>query len=180
MFPLATTTTSVLGSMHWTLVDFARPLLATSDHPVVLWPGAEARVPQPVQVTAAGIMECIEIRLPLSPWHGVLMTWSDQPDDEGVRVRGTRDHAANFNAFTVASADRQWFHRPGPTPRKASGNLLPLSTQLIPGYTPIAAATSRRRTRTGEIVQKKIGRDFDDREVEVVTITRDRGPSSRG
>jgi hypothetical protein len=51
------------------------------------------------------------------------MTWADNPDDEGSRVRGTRDHAANLDAFTVASADRQWFHRPGKPPPRASGNL---------------------------------------------------------
>jgi hypothetical protein len=44
------------------------------------------------------------------------MTWSDLPDDENVRLRGTRDHAANLNAFTVASADRQWVYRPGTSP----------------------------------------------------------------
>jgi hypothetical protein len=117
-------------------------------------------------------MECIEIRLPLSPSHGVLMTWSDTPDDEAARVVGRRDHAANFNAFTVATADRQWFHLPGPTPARAAGKLLPLSTQLIRGYTGMAAATSKRRQRVQAIVEKKIGRDLDDREIELVKISR--------
>jgi hypothetical protein len=40
------------------------------------------------------------------------MTWSDLPDDENVRLSGTRDHAANLDAFTVASADRQWVLSP--------------------------------------------------------------------
>src|SRR5512133_2606698 len=81
MFSTALTTTTVFASMHWTLVEFARPLIATSDHPVVLWPGGESRGPGVVQVTEAGIMECIEIRLPLSPNHAVLMTWADKGDD---------------------------------------------------------------------------------------------------
>ena len=29
---------TVLASMHWTLVEFVSPVVATSDHPVVLWP----------------------------------------------------------------------------------------------------------------------------------------------
>ena len=172
MFSTALTPTSVFGSMHWTLVEFARPLIATSDHPVVLWPGGEARGPGAIQVTQAGIMECIEVRLPLSPKHAVLMTWADKPDDVDTRCRGTRTHAGNFNGFTVPTADRQWFHQPGSTPPRASGKLLPLSTQLITGYTAQAAATSRRRQRTAEIVNAKIGREFADREIEVVTMSR--------
>ena len=31
---------TLFSSMHWTLVTFARPRLATSDHPVVVWPPA--------------------------------------------------------------------------------------------------------------------------------------------
>jgi hypothetical protein len=172
MFSTALTATSVFASMHWTLVEFSTPLIATSDHPVVLWPGAESHAPQAIQVTQAGVMECIEIRLPLSPTRGVLMTWADKADDDDPRVRGTRDHAANFNAFTVATSDRQWFHLPGPTPPRASGKLLPLSTQLVSGYTPAAAAASQRRQCAAEIVTKKVGRDLADREIEVVTMSR--------
>jgi hypothetical protein len=120
-------------------------------------------------------MECIEIRLPLSPWHAVLMTWSDKPDEDDPRVNGARDQAANLNAFTVATADRQWFHLPGAAPPRASGKLLPLSPQLVRGYTPLAAATSQRRQQTSAIVNEKIGRNLDDREIQVVTVSR---PSS--
>jgi hypothetical protein len=172
MFSTALITTSAFASMHWTLVEFATPLVATSDHPVVLWPAAESRAPQAVEVTSAGLMECIETRLPLSPRHAVLMTWADKPDEEDAVVPGTRDAAANLNAFTVATADRQWFHRPGRIPPRASGLLMPLSTQFMSGYTPIRAATSLRRRRASEIVRAKVGRDLADREVEVVTMSR--------
>jgi Protein of unknown function (DUF4238) len=74
MFSTALTTASIFASMHWTLVEFARPLIATSDHPVVLWPGPGSRGPSSIQVKEVGIMECIEIRLPLSPNYAVLMT----------------------------------------------------------------------------------------------------------
>jgi hypothetical protein len=173
MFSTALTMASVLGSMHWTLIEFTRPLLATSDHPVVLWPGTESRAPEAVQVTDAGMMDYFEVRLPLSPTHAVLMTWADKADEDDVRVRGSRDHAANFNAFAVATADRQWFHMPGDPPPRASGLLLPLSTQLLGGYTPDALSSSRRRERAGEIVNKKIGRDLADRELEIVKMSRE-------
>lgn len=174
MMRSALTIATVLGSMHWTLVEFATPLIATSDHPAVLWPGAASRAPQAVDITAAGLIECIEIRLPLSPRHAVLMSWSDRADEEDTRVRGSRAQAANFNAFTVATADRQWFHLPGSAPPRASGKLLPLSTQLVAGYTAVAAAESRRRQGAQEIANKKIGRDIHDREIEVVTVSRGR------
>jgi hypothetical protein len=65
----------------------------------------------------AGVLEALEIRVPVSPHHAILMTWRDEADDQDCRVRGTRDHAANLNAFTIAHAERQWFRQPGaPTP----------------------------------------------------------------
>jgi hypothetical protein len=80
-------------------------------------------------------------------------------------VRGTGDHAANLNAFTVASAARQWFHRPGAFTPRASGNVRPLSLELVCDYTPVAAATSKRRERTSAHANQKIGRDLNDREM---------------
>jgi Protein of unknown function (DUF4238) len=172
MISTGTTAASVFASMHWTLLNFSRPAVATSDHPVVLWPGVESRSPQATVMTQIGVLECIEIRLPLSPTRAVLMTWSDGADDEDARVGGTRDHAANLNAFTVKSADRQWFYKCGTSSPRASGNLLPLSIGLVPGYTAAAAANSRRRQSVSEIVNKKIPRDFADREITVVSMSR--------
>ena len=172
MFATALTATAVFASMHWTLVEFERPLLATCDEPVVAWGGADSQPPRSFDIRRSGILECIEIRLPLSPRHAVLMTWADRADDDPARVAGTRDHARNLNAFTVESADRQWFHRPGAVPPRASGLLLPLSPQVLRGYTRESAAASERRRRTSEIANRKIGRELDDREIEVVTMTR--------
>lgn len=177
MLSTGITATSVFASMHWTLVEFHAPLVATSDHPLVLWQGGASRSPTATEITQIGVLECIEIRLPLSPSHAVLMTWSDHADDEHARVRGTKDDAANLNAFTVASADRQWFHRPGKPPPRASGNLRPLSLQLVPDYTREAAAASRRRKHVSAITKEKTERDFRDREIEVVTFSRS-GPQT--
>jgi hypothetical protein len=170
MFTTALTAASVLGSMHWTLVEFATPLLATSDHPVVLWPGTDSSAPRAIEVAEVGLMECLEIRLPLSPQHAVLMTWADKADDDDVRVVGKRDHAANLNAFAVANADRRWFHRPERVPPRTSGRLLPLSVQVVDGYSAVHAAHSARRRRAAE---KWIGtRQLTDRDIEVVTMSR--------
>jgi hypothetical protein len=172
MFSTALTLASAIGSMHWTLIEFRSPLIATSDQPVVIWPGAKSSGPKDTPLGKYGIMESIEIRLPLSPTRAALMTWSDDFDDAHIRVRGTRDHARNLNAFTVAASDRQWFHLPETSPPVGSGNFHPLSIELIPGYGAQTAARSQRRTRADAIVRKKIGRDIKDREIEVVTITR--------
>jgi hypothetical protein len=41
MLSLARTLAGVLGSMHWTLIEFRSAVAATSDHPVVVWPGTD-------------------------------------------------------------------------------------------------------------------------------------------
>jgi Protein of unknown function (DUF4238) len=174
MLSTAVTGTAVFASMHWTLVEFDRPWIATSDQPLVLWTGARARSPHAEDITEFGVLNSIEIRLPVSPTGVVLMTWSDLPDDDHARVAGTRDHAANFNAFTIRAADRRWFHRPGVSPPIASGNLLPVSPELVPGYSAAAADASGRRAKTSAITKARVDSDLDLRhqEVEVVTVSR--------
>ena len=172
MLTLGPTLTSILGSMHWTLVEFASPVVATSDHPVVIWPiGESSRSPQPTPL-GVGALETLEVRLPLSPTAAVLMSWLDAPDDERASVRGARHHAATLNAFTVASADRQWFHKPGTSPPVATGKLLPLAPELIGGYSYQAAVSSKRRARVSAEVQPKIGRNLADRDVTFVMMSR--------
>jgi hypothetical protein len=173
MLSTAPTMATVLVSMHWTLLEFGADLVATSDQPLVLWPGLGARRPE-VASLKVGLLECGEIRFPLSPRRALLMTWADTPDDEETRVHATRDHARNLNAFTVENADRQWFHLPDTSPPVGSGSFLPLSLQLVNGYTPEAAARSRRRAEVSKAVQPKIGRDLTDQEVTIVQISRDR------
>jgi Protein of unknown function (DUF4238) len=93
MLDLGVRISSILGSMHWTLIEFSTPVLATSDEPVVGWPGDEAvRSPGPSQND--GLLNVLEVRAPVSPRHAILMTWLDRHDAETPRVQGARDHAA--------------------------------------------------------------------------------------
>lgn len=79
MLSLGTKVTVILASMHWTLLEFSRPWLVTSDHPVVMWPLSErARTPQPTSMDA-GVLETLEVRVPVSPHQAILMTWKDEP-----------------------------------------------------------------------------------------------------
>jgi hypothetical protein len=172
MIELSRKATQILGSMHWTLVEFGRPLLVTSDHPVVLWPlGVRSRQPAKNHNVVEGVVNSLEVRFPVSPWYALLMTWLDLPDDDAPMVKGNRDIAANLNAFTVAEAEHQWFHRPGETMPIASGQLLPVSPVLARGYSADLALRSRRHHETNQRIQQKIGDGESNAGIELLTIT---------
>ena len=81
------------------------PVLATSDHPVVIWPlAARSRMPQPNDEDG-GLLDTLEVWVPVNPQCAILMTWADAKDDEILRVDGARQHASTLNAFTIAQAD---------------------------------------------------------------------------
>jgi hypothetical protein len=132
MLGLAPKVATVVSSMHWALIEFRSPLLATSDDPVAVWPLAEwARRPAAAPMNT-GLLRTLEIRVPVSSNFAVLMSWLYDEDTREL-IPGTRQHAANLNAFTVAQAGRQAFHKPGTAPPIASGRLLPIAPQLLPG-----------------------------------------------
>jgi hypothetical protein len=170
---------SVFGSMHWNLIEFPSPWIVTSDHPVVLWPGGVGARPPAPTPPDVGVMETLEIRIPVTPRHAILMTWSDAADNEPSRLRGSRHHAASLNAFTIAEADRQWFHHPDSAAPSTSGQLLPLSPQLLPGYGAEVAARSSRRQLAGEIVNSLIGKSLRDKDFSMVAVTRHGVPDER-
>jgi hypothetical protein len=133
---------SVIGHMRWQLVRFNDPLLAYSDHPVVMWP-LDATAMPPFPVARFKPASAIEVRVPLSPDIAVLMTWADR-HDASQPVLGTPSQAAELNAFTVSQAERQWMHRPGAEPTIATGRFDPLACQLDPTYNAVAAISSKR------------------------------------
>jgi Protein of unknown function (DUF4238) len=172
MLSLAPKAASVLGSMHWTLVGFNSPILATSDHPVVAWPLAErSRRPQPTPLEV-GLLDTLEVQAPASSRQAIIMTWLDEPD--GPIVKGARQHATNINALTVAQAERQWFHLPGVSPPLATGLLLPISPELVRPYDQATAVSSRRRAEITRRTQPRLGDHSLDQSFEIVTVDRRR------
>jgi hypothetical protein len=168
---------SILGSMHWTLLRFESPLLATSDHPVHVW-HLERSSSQPLPARmAAGMLKTLEVRLPLSPHVALLMSWLPRPDPDSP-VAGARHHPRNINAFTVAEAEKQWFCLPDTNPPVGAGAFLPISGDLYPGYDTAAALNSPLRIEVDRATQPKIGADV--RESTELEIIRVRAPGTKG
>lgn len=172
MLDLAAKLSPLLASMHWCLVEFSRPLIATSDQPVVVWP-MNARARRPSDPPAVGITAALEIRIPVTPRHLLLLTWADNFDDDATRA-GARHHAKNANAFTIAQADRQWFHLPEANVPCGEGRLVAISPELIKGYDAGAAWNSQRRRTVQPVADGLVARELQAGQVEfqVVTIRR--------
>ena len=161
---------SILGSMNWTLLRFERPLVATSDHPVHLWP-IERRASRPeLGRLNAGILPTLEVRLPVSAHAALLMTCIPEPDPP-AHVAGKRQHLRNLNAFTIAEAERQWFHCPRVSPPTIDGILAPLSSQLYAGYDGRAAWQSPLRQEVSRRIQPRIGEELrPNDQIEIVRV----------
>jgi len=165
---------SILGSMHWTLLRFRSPVIATSDHPIHVW-YSERRSSTPMPARrGAGMLKTLEVRLPLSPRLALLMTWLPQPDPD-VPTPGARHHPKNLNAFTVAEAEQHWFHLPDTKPPVGTEEFLPLSGDLYRGYDAATAWNSPLRQQVSRNIQPKIGADLADSTE--LTITRVRAPT---
>jgi hypothetical protein len=150
---------AILGSMHWSLLEFRSSLLATSDHPVAPWPVDKSSQRPQVMPFDNGRFETLEFRVPISPRLAILMTWLDG-EDPPAPFAGSRDMAANLNALTVAQAELQWFHSPERVPPLASGQLLALSRTLLRDYGPDVALSSRRRAEIQEVIRAYEGVDL--------------------
>jgi hypothetical protein len=154
-------------SMHWILVEFDKPRLATSDQPIVIWPLRRSRSrPQPNDLND-GVCETLEVFVPIGPTHLLLMTWVD---DENARevVRGLGRHIATANAFVAASADQQWFHKPDVTPPLAKGPREPLSAELVAAYDADVARRSSRRRQAAALANARIREPLSNEPISVV------------
>jgi hypothetical protein len=131
-----------------------------------------SRQPEPTP-PEIGLFETLEMRVPVSPHLAILMTWLDD-EDRIEPARGVREFAANLNAFTVAQAERQWFHYPARVPPRATGRLLPLSPRLLSGNGPETVEASSRRQSTRTNIRARIGEDDrqQDRNFEIVVVRR--------
>jgi len=159
----------VFASMHWSLVEFDRGRLVTSDHPVNVWPisGGTSRKPTANDLHA-GVIETLEAFAPVSPAHLLLMTWRNDKS-VGASVAGKGRQLATANAFVVANAHAQWFHEPEIDPWIARGRRAPLAIELLPGYSVSEAATSQRRARARDLANAEARRELSNDPVEVVS-----------
>jgi hypothetical protein len=164
MLTYAVKVASVLGLMRWQLLRFEEPLLAYSDHPVVLWPlGVPESVPFEQQ--GLGALQTLEIRVPIAPDVAILMNWLDRSDQVDLQLPAPA--AAELNAFTVGQADSEWMHMPGSEPPVAEGMLKPLSRLIDPGYGRETVIGSARHARARHFLEAARDRRFVN-EVEVL------------
>jgi hypothetical protein len=149
--------TSIIGSMQWSLVEFDEPVLATSDHPVHLWP-LDQRSLRPQATATPGFRETLEVKWPLAPSLALLATWQDVGDDPEP-LTGTEPLAASLNTCVIAQAEEQWLHRPDVRPprRQPSELLNPWSRHLFAAYNERAANRSARRQQVAEILRPLLG-----------------------
>jgi hypothetical protein len=169
MLDLGMRLASIAGCMHWSLLKWDSPRLATSDHPVDVWPRhAASRMPE--ASAAEGMLNALEVRFPLTPTAALQMTWLDDHDAATPCLHGSRQHAASLNAFAVANADREWFHLPGTNPPLAfGGRLLPLSPELIRGYSSHQVEPSHRRSEVAKWLESTKGQTLKVRDKLVIT-----------
>jgi hypothetical protein len=131
---------SLLGSMHWTLVAFDAPLLATSDQPMVLVPMAGA----------SALESTLEARIAVDSRHALILAWVDVPDS-GSSFAGDDELATHLNRAVIAQADTQWFHHPQRRPVRsvpmdlADLSLVPVARRIHEGYDESEAVASQRR-----------------------------------
>jgi hypothetical protein len=157
---------TILAHMRWQVLRFRKPLVAYSDHPVVLWPLLVSAA-LPFDRPELGPLNALEIRIPLAPDSALLATWVDL--EESSRVNAPPLAAAELNAFTIGQSERQWMHTPGHEPPVADGPLLPLTRMFEPRYDVAAALRSDRRARAAAWIAANAHREFVDG-VDVVLV----------
>jgi uncharacterized protein DUF4238 len=148
---------SLLGYMRWSVVRFDHPALTYSDHPVAMWP-MNIETTRALSRQQFGPLSALEVRFPLAPDVALLMDWVDRSDQHEITFEISA--ASEFNAFTVAQADREWMHRPGAEPDVADGMFEPLSRILEPAYDRSALLRSARRSRAQQFLASVQGRQF--------------------
>lgn len=157
MLTYAVKVAGILSLMRWHVLRFDGPLLAYSDHPVVLWPmNVERTRPFPRQ--GLGPLTMLEIRVPIAPDAAILMNWIDRSDEVGVAMK--RRAAAELNAFTAAQAEKEWMHKPGSEPEIADDFFFPLSRLIDPAYDRFVAERSVRRAHADKFHKRATKRKW--------------------
>lgn len=168
MLRLSRVTGSLFGSMHWTLVYFGQPWLATSDQPIVVWPLGRGQMRPSPNDDTVGLTDIFEVFVPLDPSHLLLMSWIYEAD---TVTEGERSHAALANSFCIANAGTQWFHLIGgdvPLTADAQG---PLTPELVsPGYDPAAVEQAPRRAAALTVAQRVLAAPLGNDPVPIVVF----------
>lgn len=160
----------VFTSMHWSLVEFDKGRLVTSDHPVVVCPLGRGASRKPcANDLHAGVTETLEVFVPVDPTHLLLMTWRNEKS-RGAPLAGKGRHLATANAFVVANADSQWFHEPAVDPWTARGRRPALGPKLLAGYDLSEAESSQRRARARDLANAEARAELSNDPVEVVSL----------
>jgi hypothetical protein len=172
---------SLFMSMHWSLVVFDEPLIASGDQPVVSVPRLPAGPEMPIRaMPSVGFMETAEIRFPIDPFQTLLLTWNPA-EHTATPLAGEHRHAADINRTTRQQADQHWFHLPDHrppllSPPRLDRHCAPISYEIVSGYTFRVARDSPRRKRADETMRALLV----DREIDVmrfVTVS-DRAPAA--
>lgn len=144
----------------------------TSDHPVVVWPLERGSHSRPVaNDLRKGVIDTLEVFVPVGPSHVLLFTWTDTKSAETVRA-GSGSELATANAFVVANADAQWFHEPDAKPLVAQGRRAALSSMLVSDYGKREAKGSQRRAMAAGLANAEAKRDISNDPVEIVSEER--------
>jgi hypothetical protein len=159
---------TAIGSMHWTLLTFDEPLLATCDQPVCpvpLGPPEAQHAGDPI--APRGWTNTLEVRFPISPHAALLATWLVAEGSARV-AEPDWDIAANLNGAVRAQARQHWFHALGRLPalppailREPLTRFEPISPKLLPGYDARSAMTSQLRAGTDDAVNRLIDQNDD-------------------
>ena len=174
MIQIGAKAASAIGSMSWCLLSFDSPCLALADHPVVAWPmRAGGRFPERAEPAKVGMLNFLEVRLPVAPDLALLTAWADRPDLPKP-FRCASHHARNLNAFSIVEAERHWIHRPGAPVRAGAGPWMPLSTELISDYSVLAAERSQVRAAISQDLNSRLGDES--REVKIRFIEQQGSP----
>lgn len=169
---------SVLMSMQWIRVQFADGLLITGDQPVVALPWMpEGRQPNMAVMPVGGFLDTMEIRFSVDPQSALIMTW--HPDEDAAEgVEGTFSQACNLNNSISRQADKEWFFRPDTVPHQLDPAtlqrvVLPISPDLIRGYTPQLARSSPRRRAADQLMQEIVRDNMPRDQIRFVSASRE-------
>lgn len=167
MFEEVSTTASLLGQMHWTVLQFDRPELTSSDHPIVcrLWSRDATR---PRDAPPMRLLESHEVLVATGPEAALLLTWLDE-DDRRSSLVGRRSLVNTLNSGSWVQAERHRFWQPGtsPGPPARSSSNISVTPQLLTAYDP---RTSLRLDTALSWTRERYEKGMIDRDVVISTM----------